>query len=73
MTELRIKADRPDFTGLGKPLKDWLPQVIGWVVAALLAYGAVEARVRVLEDRYERIKEDLSEIKSDVKALRSYR
>lgn len=46
--------------------------VIGWLVAALLAYGAVEARVRVLEDRYDRIVDDLREIKGDVKALRSY-
>lgn len=43
--------------------------VAGWVVTALLAYGAVEARVRVLEDRYERIIYDISEIKSDVKTL----
>lgn len=51
---------------------DWTT-VLGWVVAVLLAYGAVEARVRVLEDRYERIREDLGEIKSDLKALRGWK
>lgn len=47
---------------------DW-KTVITWITAVILAYGAVEARVRVLEDRYERMRSDLSEIKSDVKEL----
>lgn len=50
------------------PLFSW-ERLIGWVVAALLAWGAVEARVRVLEDRYERVAADIAEMKGDVKAL----
>lgn len=43
--------------------------VAGWMIAAMLAYGAVEARVRVLEDRYDRIISDISDIRTDVKVL----
>ena len=57
-----------DDNGNGRKLISW-QTIIGWVGAALLAYGAVEARVRVLEDRYERIIQDIGEIKSDVKTL----
>ena len=52
----------------GRIRMNW-QMVAGWIVTALLAYGAVEARVRVLEDRYERIIYDIGEIKSDVKTL----
>lgn len=44
-------------------------QVVAWVAAVVLAYGAVNARVSVLEDRYQRIEQDIREIKGDVKAL----
>ena len=54
--------------GNGRIRVNW-HTVFGWVVTALLAYGAVEARVRVLEDRYERIIGDIAEIKNDVKTL----
>ncbi len=48
--------------------------VLTWIITALIAWGAVEARVRVLEDRYARVVEDIREIKSDVKTiLREYR
>lgn len=60
-------ADDEEESG-GRLRINW-QMVAGWVVTALLAYGAVEARVRVLEDRYERIIYDISEIKSDVKTL----
>lgn len=43
--------------------------IVSWIVTVLLAYGAVDARVSVLEDRYERLFRDVGEIKSDVKAL----
>lgn len=43
--------------------------VAAWLVGGLLAYGALDARISVLEDRYLRMQSDLSEIKSDVKAL----
>lgn len=43
--------------------------IVGWVVAVLLAYGAMNARVAVIEDRVNRIYADISEIKADVKTL----
>jgi hypothetical protein len=43
--------------------------VIGWIVAVLLAYGAVNVRVAVLETKYDRLTQDIGEIKSDVKTL----
>ena len=43
--------------------------VVTWLVTAMLAYGAIDARLQVLEDRYERVVDDLREIKADVKAL----
>ena len=61
-------VSEPTTNGNGRKLISW-QTIIGWAGAALLAYGAVEARVRVLEDRYERIVNDISEIKSDVKTL----
>lgn len=42
---------------------------VGWLAMALLAYGAVDSRVRVLEDRYDRLLLDVTEIKDDVKTL----
>ena len=44
-------------------------QVVAWIVAVVLAYGAVNARVSVLEDRYHRLEQDIREIKGDVKVL----
>ncbi len=44
-------------------------KVIGWLIAALLAYGVVNARVSVLESRVDGLKADVAEIKSDVKEL----
>lgn len=79
MTDLRIE-DHRDIPPLGKSGNDrgrsghdWSTAAltgIAWLVAVMLAYGAVDARVKVLEDRYERIREDLSEIKGDLKAIR---
>jgi hypothetical protein len=43
--------------------------LIGWVVAALMAYSAFDSRVSRLEDRYDRIQVDISEVKADVKQL----
>ena len=39
------------------------------LVAALLAYGVVNARISVVEDRVNTIKSDITEIRNDVKAL----
>jgi len=46
-----------------------LMQIAVWLVSVLLAYGALSTRLSVLEDRYERMVNDVSEIKSDVKRL----
>jgi len=44
-------------------------QIIGWVVGVLLAYGAVNARVSVLESTQKTMSEDIHELKTDVKTL----
>jgi hypothetical protein len=44
-------------------------QFAAWLVALLLAYGAMEARVQVVETKVESMKSDLAEIKGDVKLL----
>jgi hypothetical protein len=43
--------------------------VIGWVVSVLLAYGAMNVRIAVVEDRVNRLQSDVAEIKQDVKTL----
>jgi hypothetical protein len=43
--------------------------VLGWIIAALLAYGAVDRRVAVLETKYDVVEKQLNEIRSDVKEL----
>jgi hypothetical protein len=43
--------------------------LVGWLVSAVLAYGAVDARVRVLEASYDRLLYDMREIKTDVKQI----
>jgi hypothetical protein len=41
-----------------------------WLVSAILAFGAVDARVKVLESSYERLLQDMRDIKSDVREVR---
>jgi hypothetical protein len=43
--------------------------VLGWIIAALLAYGAVDRRVSVLETKYDVVEKQLNEIRADVKEL----
>jgi len=43
--------------------------VVSWIVTVLLAYGAIDSRLSVLEDRYERLFQDVGEIKRDVRTL----
>lgn len=48
---------------------DVIATVVAWLIGGLLAYGALDARIRVLEDRQERVSQDIAEIKADVKLL----
>lgn len=41
---------------MGKTLKDWLPQVLAYLIAALLAYGRMDTRVTLLEVQVQAIK-----------------
>lgn len=53
-------------------VKTWwqlIAQVGVWVVLVLLAYGELNTRLQVLEVKYDRIAEDISEMRADVKAL----
>lgn len=53
-------------------VKTWwqlIAQVGVWVVLVLLAYGELNTRLQVLEVRYDRIAEDIAEMRADVKAL----
>lgn len=43
--------------------------VVGWIVSVLLAYGAMNVRVAVIEERVNSLRADIVEIKSDVKTL----
>lgn len=43
--------------------------VVGWVVAALLTYSAINARVSVVENEVKTIRENMTEMKNDVKTL----
>lgn len=40
-----------------------------WIVSILLAWGVVQTRVAVLEERVDQLRSDISEIKSDIKIL----
>ena len=40
-----------------------------WLVSILLAWGVVQTRVAVLEERVDQIRTDLAELKADVKTL----
>lgn len=49
-------------------LKDTV-QVVIYVIAIVLAYSALDKRITTLEVQYDRIAEDVREIKADVKKL----
>lgn len=44
-------------------------QVAMWLVIVLLAYGTINTRLQVLEVKYDRIAQDISEMRADVKML----
>ncbi len=43
--------------------------LIVWLVAVIMAYGAQSTRITRLEDRYDRLSGDVTEIKQDVKTI----
>lgn len=56
---------------MAEPKVSWsVLSTIGiWIVSALLAWGVVQTRVAVLEERVDQIRADLAELKADVKTL----
>jgi hypothetical protein len=66
-----LNADGTESNGNGriKISQTTAIQIITWLVAGLLTYGAVNARVAVLESRVDSLKYDIGEIKQDVKQL----
>jgi hypothetical protein len=44
-------------------------QLLAWIVAAVLTYGAINARVAVVESQINIFRGDLNEIKQDLKSL----
>ena len=43
--------------------------LVGWIVAAFMAYSAFDARVSVIESQMQQFRSDVTEIKDDVKTL----
>ena len=56
---------------MAEPKVSWsVLSTIGiWLVSILLAWGVVQTRVAVLEERVDQIRADLAELKADVKTL----
>lgn len=46
-----------------------LVQLIVWLITLMLAYGNINTRLQVLEVKYDRMTQDVQEIKGDVKEL----
>lgn len=44
-------------------------QVVAWIVAAVITYGAINTRVAVVESQIDTFKADLQEMKQDIKTL----
>ena len=44
-------------------------QLIAWIVGLMLVYAATNARIAVLESKYDAMHDDIVTIKSDVRAL----
>lgn len=73
MTRLHLHAAADDAAPRGqedRPVSkfSW-ERALGYLVAGLLAYGAIQSRIAVLEVEYEQIARDVAEIKGDVKTL----
>ena len=56
---------------MAEPKVSWsvLSPIGIWLVSILLAWGVVQTRVAVLEERVDQIRADLAELKADVKTL----
>ena len=57
---------------MGEPVNgrsEWLWRIGTALLAAVLAYGALSARVAVLEARLDTLREYVAEIRADVKVL----
>lgn len=56
---------------MAEPRVSWsVLSTIGiWLVSILLAWGVVQTRVAVLEERVDQLRSDLVEIKIDIKTL----
>lgn len=48
---------------------DVVMTVVAWLVGGVLAYGALDGRIKVLEVQYQMQSEMLRDIRSDVKHL----
>ena len=44
-------------------------QIVAWIVAVMLVYAATNARIAVLESKYDSMRSDISDIRTDVKTL----
>lgn len=56
---------------MAEPRVSWsVLSTIGiWIISALVAWGVVQTRVAVLEERVDQLRADLAEIKIDIKTL----
>jgi hypothetical protein len=69
MVGRRDDNERRDEAGSLRVRWDLVTIVIGWIVTVVLAYGAIDKRVSVLEAGAIRAGSDITEIKADVKTL----
>lgn len=44
-------------------------QIVAWIVAGVVTYGAINARVAVMETQMETFRADIQEMKQDIKVL----
>lgn len=68
----RLEPMVPEPDGSSPPIRltwSFALQVGVWIITVMLAYGALNERISVLEYKYDRMQQDLSEIKGDVKIL----
>lgn len=64
-----LQADGTEVNGGGSRFRVTWREAVTWLIAGLIAYGTVNARVAVLESRVDGLRSDVSEIRQDVKTL----